>query len=52
MDEITYEKLRDDALDYDREQETEEYEPTAREEALADIERETIERIRREWSNN
>ena len=52
MDEITYEKLLDDALDYDREQEAEEYEPTAREEALADIERETIERVRREWSNN
>lgn len=50
MDEITYEKLRDDALDYDREQE-EEYEPTAREEALADIERETMNRVRAEWLN-
>jgi len=52
MDEITYEKLRDDALDYDRDRQEEKYEPTAREEALADIERETMERIRREWSNN
>ena len=52
MDEITYEKLRDDALDYDRGQEAEEYEPTAREEALADIERETMNRVRAEWLNN
>ena len=51
MDEITYEKLRDDALDYERDQQEEEYEPTAREEALADIERETINRIRTEWLN-
>lgn len=49
MDEITYEKLRDDALDYDRDQREEEYEPTARQEALADIERETMDHIRIEW---
>ena len=52
MDEATYEKLRDDALDYDSEQEAEEYEPTAREEALADIERETMNRVRADWLNN
>ena len=50
MDELDYEKIRDDALDYDREEE-EAYEPTAREEALADIERETMNRVRTEWSN-
>lgn len=49
MDEYDYDKIRDDALDYDRE-EIEEYEPTAREEALADIERETMNRVISEWS--
>lgn len=48
MDELLYEKIRDDALDYEREQETD-YEPTAREEALADIERETMNRVITEW---
>ena len=48
MDELLYEKIRDDALDCDREQETD-YEPTAREEALADIERETMNRVITEW---
>ena len=48
MDELLYDKIRDDALDYDREQETN-YEPTAREEALADIERETMNRVKAEW---
>lgn len=46
MDELLYDKLRDE--EYDRE-ETEDYEPTAREEALADIERETMNRVRAEW---
>lgn len=49
MDELLYEKLRDE--EYDRE-DTEDYEPTAREEALADIERETMNRVKAEWSNN
>jgi hypothetical protein len=48
MDEYDYDKIRDDALDYYRE-ETEDYEPTAREEALADIERETMDRVISEW---
>lgn len=48
MDELLYDKNRDDALDYDREQETD-YEPTAREEALEDIERETMNRVKAEW---
>ena len=48
MDEELYYKLRDE--EYDRE-ETEDYEPTAREEALADIERETMNRVISEWSN-
>ena len=48
MDELDYEKIRDDALDCDHEEE--EYEPTAREEALADIERETMNRVISEWS--
>lgn len=46
MDEELYNKLRDE--EYDRE-EIEEYEPTAREEALADIERETMNRVRADW---
>lgn len=46
MDELLYEKLRDE--ENDREP-VEEYEPTAREEALADIERETINRVRENW---
>lgn len=49
MDEITYEKLRDDALDYEREQQEEKYEPTPREQALADIEYEAMARIRQDW---
>lgn len=49
MDELLYEKLHDE--EYDREP-VEEYEPTAREEALADIEREAMNRVRAEWSNN
>lgn len=49
MDELLYDKLRDES--YDREP-VEEYEPTAREEALADIERETMNRVVSEWSNN
>ena len=49
MDELLYEKLRDEEYDCE---ETEDYEPTAREEALADIERETMNRVRTEWSNN
>lgn len=49
MDELTYEKLRDEEHDFE---ETEDYEPTAREEALADIERETMDRVISEWSNN
>jgi hypothetical protein len=48
MDELLYDKIRDDALDYEREQETD-YGPTAREEALADIERETMNRVITEW---
>lgn len=48
MDELLYDKIRDDALDYERGQETD-YEPTAREEALADIERETMNRVIAEW---
>ena len=48
MDELLYDKIRDDALDYEREQITD-YEPTAREEALADIERETMNRVITEW---
>lgn len=48
MDELLYDKIRDDALDYEREQEAD-YEPTAREEALADIERETMNRVITEW---
>lgn len=47
MDELLYEKLRDE--EYDREQEAEEYEPTAREEALADIERETMKHVKENW---
>lgn len=47
MDEELYNKLRDE--EYDREP-VEEYEPTAREEALADIERETMNRVISEWS--
>lgn len=46
MDEALYEKLRDE--EYDREVE-EPYEPTAREEALADIERETMNKVISEW---
>lgn len=49
MDELLYDKLRDES--YDREP-VEDYEPTAREEALADIERETMNRVISEWSNN
>lgn len=49
MDELTYEKLRDEEHDF---KEIEDYEPTAREEALADIERETMDRVISEWSNN
>ena len=48
MDEELYNKLYDE--EYDREG-TEEYEPTAREEALADIERETMNRVRADWLN-
>lgn len=48
MDELLYDKIRDDALDYEREQVTD-CEPTAREEALADIERETMNRVITEW---
>lgn len=44
MDELLYDKL------YDEERGTvEAYEPTAREEALADIERETMNRVIAEW---
>lgn len=44
MDELLYDKL------YDEEREAvEAYEPTAREEALADIERETMNRVIAEW---
>ena len=50
MDELLYDKIYDDAVTYDREQETF-YEPTAREEALADIERETMNRVISEWPN-
>lgn len=46
MDELLYDKLRDE--EYDREVE-EEYEPTPREEALADIERETMNRVKENW---
>ncbi len=49
MDELLYEKLRDEEYDHE---DTEDYEPTAREEALADIERETMNRVKAEWSNN
>lgn len=49
MDELLYEKLRDEEHDFE---EIEEYEPTAREEALADIERETMNRVRADWLNN
>ena len=47
MDEELYNKLRDEEYDCE---ETEEYEPSAREEALADIERETMNRVISEWS--
>lgn len=46
MDELLYDKIRDDALDYGQETD---YEPTAREEALTDIERETMNRVIAEW---
>ena len=46
MDELLYDKIREDALDCERETD---YEPTAREEALADIERETMNRVIAEW---
>ena len=46
MDELLYEKLHDE--EYNRGP-SEEYEPTARQEALADIERETMNHIRIEW---
>ena len=48
MDEELYNKLRDEEYDHE---ETEEYEPTAREDALADIERETMNRVRADWLN-
>lgn len=48
MDEELYNKLRDEGYDCE---DTEEYEPTAREEALADIERETMNRVISEWYN-
>lgn len=48
MDELLYDKIRDDALDREHGQETD-CEPTAREEALADIERETMNRVIAEW---
>ena len=48
MDEMLYEKLRDEEHDF----EEEDYEPTAREEALADIEQETMNRVRADWLNN
>lgn len=46
MDELLYDKLRDE--EHDRE-ETKVYEPTAREEALADIERETMKHVKENW---
>ena len=46
MDELLYDKLRDE--ENDREVE-EVYEPTAREEALADIERETMKHVKENW---
>lgn len=49
MDELSYEKIRDDALDAMHDMEEEPYEPTPREEALADIERETMARVIQEW---
>ena len=47
MDELTYEKLRDEEHDFEEPEET--YEPTAREEALADIERETMSNVISNW---
>lgn len=49
MDEELYYKLLDEEHDFEEPEET--YEPSAREEALADIERETMNRVRAEWSN-
>lgn len=49
MDEELYYKLRDEEHDFEDPEET--YEPSAREEALADIERETMNRVISEWSN-
>ncbi len=46
MDELTYEKLRDEEHDFE---EIDDYEPTAREEALADIERETMSNVISNW---
>lgn len=46
MDELTYEKLRDEEHDFE---EVDDYEPTAREEALADIERETMSNVISNW---
>ena len=47
MDEELYYKLLDEEHDFEEPEEA--YEPTAREEALADIERETIKRVRENW---
>lgn len=46
MDELLYEKLRDEEHDFE---EVEDYEPSAREEALADIERETMSNVISNW---
>lgn len=50
MDEETYFKLLDDALDRERDEETETHEKSPWEEAREDIERETMDKIRREWN--
>lgn len=46
MDELLYEKLRDEEHDFE---EVDDYEPTAREEAIADIERETMSNVISNW---
>lgn len=46
MDELLYEKLQDEEHDFE---EVDDYELTAREEALADIERETMSNVISNW---
>lgn len=46
MDELLYDKLRDEEHDFE---EVDDSEPTPREEALADIERETMSNVISNW---